>query len=332
MKIIGIGETVYDIIFQDDQPQRAVPGGSTFNALISLGRTLGQEGTPISMITQAGDDHIGQLITSFMQQNHVSTDNVTVTPGTQSHISLAFLDSDRNAQYEFYKDHANAKLDLEAQQEVKFQADDIVLFGSFFAINPVLRHHTLPLFQAAHDAGAILYYDINFRKSHIKDLPDVMQNLEANMRLATVVRGSTEDFGYLYGTTDPREVYVKHISQHCPCFICTDGGGPVHLFAPNPAPSSSLLPPSSFLEAQIPSPRVADVVSTIGAGDNFNAGFIYGLAKMGIDRGKLATLPYSAAQQPCWLQLVACAHSFSSHVVQRIDNYVSQDYINTLPL
>ena len=36
--IIGIGETVFDIIFREDQPQKAVPGGSTFNAMISLGR------------------------------------------------------------------------------------------------------------------------------------------------------------------------------------------------------------------------------------------------------------------------------------------------------
>ena len=37
-KVIGIGETVLDIIFKDDEPVSAVPGGSVFNALISLGR------------------------------------------------------------------------------------------------------------------------------------------------------------------------------------------------------------------------------------------------------------------------------------------------------
>ena len=37
-KVIGIGETVLDIIFRDEQPISALPGGSTFNAIISLGR------------------------------------------------------------------------------------------------------------------------------------------------------------------------------------------------------------------------------------------------------------------------------------------------------
>lgn len=35
-KVIGIGETVLDIIFRDEQPISAVPGGSTFNAMVSL--------------------------------------------------------------------------------------------------------------------------------------------------------------------------------------------------------------------------------------------------------------------------------------------------------
>ena len=38
-KVIGIGETVLDIIFKDDEPVSALPGGSVFNELISLGRS-----------------------------------------------------------------------------------------------------------------------------------------------------------------------------------------------------------------------------------------------------------------------------------------------------
>ena len=38
-KVIGIGETVLDIIFKNDMPVNAVPGGSVFNGLISLARS-----------------------------------------------------------------------------------------------------------------------------------------------------------------------------------------------------------------------------------------------------------------------------------------------------
>lgn len=54
-RVIGIGETVLDILFKNDQPQKAVPGGSTFNSIVSLGRA----GVPCVMVTEVGDDHIG---------------------------------------------------------------------------------------------------------------------------------------------------------------------------------------------------------------------------------------------------------------------------------
>ena len=306
--VIGLGETVYDIIFRDNQPQRAVPGGSAFNAIISLGRVLKRDDAPaaqVTMITETGDDHIGQLTRDFMEENGVDTSLVTVNKGTKSHISLAFLDQDNNAQYTFYKDHASAKLENSFTFSLfhSFTSEDIVVFGSFFAINPVIREHTRALLQAAHDAGAFLYYDINFRKSHIADIPAVIENLEENMRLATVVRGSAEDFGYLYGTTDAREVYDRHIRQHCPHFICTDGAGPIRLFSP------------AFYEAQIPTESLDNVVSTIGAGDNFNAGFVYALVRDGITPEKLTTWPV-------WLPLIKTGQRFSAHVCQRIENYV----------
>ena len=173
-RVIGIGETVLDILFKN---------GSTFNSIVSLGRA----GVPCAMITQTGSDHIGDVICDFLRKNGVSDEFVCRHPNTKSHITLAFLNENNDAQYEFYKDHARDLLDIPLPQ---ISSDDIVLFGSFFAINPVIRPVVGKLLKAAHEAGAWLYYDVNFRKNHIADLPDVLPNIEENMRLANVVRGS----------------------------------------------------------------------------------------------------------------------------------------------
>ena len=37
-KIYAIGETVFDIIFKNGQPQAAKPGGAMLNSAVSLGR------------------------------------------------------------------------------------------------------------------------------------------------------------------------------------------------------------------------------------------------------------------------------------------------------
>lgn len=304
-RIIGIGETVLDVIFKNDQPTAAVPGGSAFNAMISLGRSVGLKypDIPILMVTETGDDHIGDIVVNFMRENHVSTDAVTRNEGTQTHISMAFLDENNDAQYEFYKDYANAKIQTDKVANVKFNKDDIVLFGSFFAINPVLRPYTRELLSAAHEAGAILYYDINFRKSHIKDIPDILANIIENFEFATVVRGSTEDFGYLFGSSNPKEIYEKYMKQHCKLFICTDGGKPITVITP-------------ALSANYPVKQI-ETISTIGAGDNFNAGFLYGIINQDLTKERLAD-----ANESEWSELIASGQMFSSKVCQSIYNYI----------
>lgn len=55
-KVIGIGETILDILFKDSQPTAAVPGGSVFNGIISLGRL----GVNVTFISETGNDKSGR--------------------------------------------------------------------------------------------------------------------------------------------------------------------------------------------------------------------------------------------------------------------------------
>ena len=254
-RVIGIGETVLDILFKDDQPQKAVPGGSTFNSIVSLGRA----GVPCAMVTEAGGDHIGDIICRYLSDNGVSPEYVCRHEGIKSHISLAFLDKNNDAQYVFYKDHASVSLDGKLPEITR---DDVVLFGSFFAINPAIRKVVRGLLHSAREAGAWLYYDVNFRKNHIADLPDVMGNIEENMHLADVVRGSVEDFGHLYGLQNGDEIYER-VSRLCSTLILTDGASPIRVYTPEGCETFAVLP--------------VETVSTVGAGDNFNAGYIYAM-------------------------------------------------------
>ena len=97
-KVIGIGETVLDIIFKNGKPIEAVPGGSAFNAMISLGRS----GINTTFISEAGNDRVGDYVINFLKENGVNADNVNVFPDSKSPLSLAFLDENNNADYIFY--------------------------------------------------------------------------------------------------------------------------------------------------------------------------------------------------------------------------------------
>ena len=112
-KVIGIGETILDIIFRNEQPSAAVPGGSVFNGIVSLSRT----GVPICFISETGNDHVGNIILRFMRDNHISTDYVNVFPDGKSPVSLAFLDDNSDAEYIFYKDYPKQRLDVRTMAE-----------------------------------------------------------------------------------------------------------------------------------------------------------------------------------------------------------------------
>jgi fructokinase len=302
-KVIGIGETVLDIIFKGDQPTAAVPGGSVFNCLISLGRC----GVQASFISETGNDRVGRTIIDFLRKNGVDGTSVYVYPDSKSPISLAFLNERNDAEYLFYKDHPNDRLEFTFPD---IQPDDIVVFGSYYAVNPVIRPQVLGFLDYARQHGAILYYDVNFRASHRNEVIKLTPNILENLEYADIVRGSSEDFEVMFRKSDPDTVYRTQIAFYTSKFICTQGSAPVELRAEN------------GLKRQYPVNKGTSVVSTIGAGDNFNAGFVYGMIKCGITRQAIES--GLTCQQ--WDALIGYAQSFSAEVCQSIDNYVSPDF------
>ena len=301
-KVIGIGETILDIIFKNDEPIGAVPGGSVFNGVISLGRA----GVKCGFISETGDDRVGRRIISFLEENHVDARSINVYPESKSPVSLAFLDDNNDAEYIFYKDHPHDRLDFVLPD---IQPDDIVMFGSYYAVNPVIRPQVQGFLEYARDRGAILYYDVNFRASHQNEVMKLNANILENLEYADIVRGSREDFEVLFNKHDAETVYKAQIDFYCKNFIYTQGGDPIEVRGAG-----------SFCHQYPVAPT--ETVSTIGAGDNFNAGFVYGLVRYGITHEMLEA-GLTAGQ---WDALVGEATAFSANVCKSIHNSVDQDF------
>lgn len=301
-KVIGIGETMLDIIFKNGKPIEAVPGGSTFNGIVSLGRA----GVKTVFVSETGNDRVGEYVRDFLRDNNVDTSAINVFQETKSPVSLAFLDKDNNADYIFYRDQKHDHMDF-AYPDI--QKDDIVVFGSFYAVNPALRPQVSGLLEYARQRGAIIYYDVNFRKAHQADVMKVTPNLIDNLEYADIVRGSKEDFEVLYKKDSAERVYRAETSFYCKRFIYTDGPNPVSVFSNNGFHKEYAMPKT-------------ETVSTIGAGDNFNAGFIYGMIKYGVTRDDVE----QGLSEEVWDKLIATATAFSADCCKDIFNYISKEF------
>ncbi len=300
-KVYGIGETVFDIVFKDGQPIAGVPGGSTFNSIVSVGRC----GVPATILTEFGQDKIGEIINGFLARNGVCTDFVNHLP-CKTPVSVAFLNDSNEAQYSFYREKVEARPHFEMPD---VQKDDIVIFGSFYAVNPASRPQVSAFLEHSKKAGAIVYYDVNFRPSHKNDLNEVGGSILENFEYADVLRGSRDDFLTLYNIGDADAAYQEKVSSLCPHFIFTDGSRPVRV--------RDIV---GFAKEYPVHP--IETVSTIGAGDSFNAGFAYGLVKYGVT-GEMIR---SGLSENLWDRLINCAQSFSADCCKSLYNYISPEF------
>jgi len=301
MNIYTVGETLLDIIFKGVEPQTAKPGGSAFNASVTLGRL----GAPINFISETGHDKVGDLILHFMNENGVQANFISRYPKGQTAIALAFLNENSDAEYQFYKDYPAQRLAVEFPD---FQKDDLLMFGSFYALNPGIRPRVKELLEKADRAGATIMYDPNFRSTHLAERDQLVPVIRENLGYATLVRASDEDLLNIFDTDNPDAAWEK-VAPLSDALVYTANADGVYLRTP------SL---SFHMEVERIEP-----VSTIGAGDTFNAGLLYGIWKKGYGREQIKLLNKNQ-----WIEILAIAIQFSREVCLSYDNYLPLGYAN----
>ncbi len=296
-KVIGVGETILDILFRDGQPVAAVPGGSSFNSIISVGRA----GVPCTFVGYTGADIVGRQTADFLRRNGVGTEHFQLREGEKSAVSLAFLGANGDASYSFYKEPPHM---APAWSLPELTQGDVMLYGSYYAACAGMRPLITELQERAAAAGAIVYYDLNFRPNHRDELDKLSSAIQENLRRSTIMRGSTDDIEVVFASRDARDIYNRYIGPSCPYFLCTSGAGLISVCTPS----------GSF---DIEAPRVENIVSTVGAGDSFNAGFACALIWEGIRRDDLPALP-----RDVWHRLVATACRFAAETCCSQENYI----------
>ena len=134
-------------------------------------------------------------------------------------------------------------------------------------------------------------------------------NLLENFELADIVRGSSEDFEILFHKKEGSAVYRSEIMFYTKQFIYTQASEPIELFS------------QGGFHKQYPVTPI-ETVSTIGAGDNFNAGLLFGMIRDGITRQQLE----QGLTEQQWDRLISSGQQFSAEVCGSLQNYVSSAF------
>ncbi|MFW5804716.1 MAG: PfkB family carbohydrate kinase [bacterium] len=293
-RIIAIGATTYDIIFKNNKPVEARIGGSQLNTAVSLSRL----GLPVTFISRIGNDRIGDISLEELKDNKVETTFISRF-NDHSRVAFAFLDEFNNAEYSFFKPSVK-------MPKIRFPGinpGDIILFGSSYALIDDVHAQLIPFLLEARKKNAVILYDPNIRKSHMDRYHQVKPILMENFKQATIIKGSDEDFTRLFGSNNSLEAYeeLKKINPSFD-FVYTANKNNLHVHTSN-------------FSGEYPVPKI-NPLSTIGAGDNINAGIIYSIfSNKGILKSKKD-----------WDFLVNTSILFAQHVCLQYDNYLDKDW------
>lgn len=296
--VYTLGESLLDIIFSDSNNLEARPGGGMLNTAVSLGRS----GVEVSLISELGDDETAQLIIGFLEENQVGYKYIKKYYHQRSSIALAFLDKQKVPSFSIYKSYPENRRLISPPA---FTEDDILVYGSLYSLDPAIRNDLVTILVSAKQAGTILCYDPNIRH-HNLDKPEIKKALIENFGFADIIKGSDEDFRNIFGQIPPEECYRELNAKNGDAmFIYTKG-------------AKGVLAYWQGWYIELPAVKT-EVVSTIGAGDAFNAGIVYYLSTIKTKKRNIKEMDNKEFEE-----MIKSGLQFSAAVCGTMDNYVGQ--------
>ena len=271
--------------------------------MLNTAVSLGRNNLDVSLITELGDDDTSKMITSFLVDNNVVANYIKLYNNSNTTLALAFLDDNKKPKYTFIKNYPKTR---KLAQLPEFKEEDILLFGSLYSLDKEIRNNILTVVNHAKKSKATIIYDPNIRNAHHLQDQNIMDALMHNIRLSNIIKGSDEDFTNIFGNSDTSVQIseLRRINNNALIIITLGADGVI----------------ADYRGQLINLPAIkAKVVSTIGAGDAFNAGIIFALNKLRKNNYELDSIISANLDN-----ILTSGLQFASQVCNSMDNYINR--------
>lgn len=264
-------------------------GGAPANVAVALAK-LGGKAAFVGML---GTDVFGDFLHASLENAGVDVRHVRRTGEANTALAFVSLDAHGERSFTFYRPPA---------ADLLFGVDDFdpqafAEAGLFHACSNSLTESgiadsTLEGMRRAHDAGALVSFDMNLRPALWPRGEDPTPRLWEALHQADVVKLSAEELDYLAGPLGGEERVRKKLWQgKAGLLVVTDASAPIRWFTPQ-------------REGTLASFGVRAVDST-GAGDAFVGGLLYGLSDAQATPETLAALCNDDARRDAVLRFAA---------------------------
>lgn len=298
-RVIGIGETIFNVTMKNGKPTNGMPSGDVFNTMVSLGR----KGVDASLISEVGDDRLGNQILGFMKDNGVKTDYMYQYHEGRTPMSLAHLADDGNAEYDYYVLYPQVgRLDVVWP---RIDNTDILYLASLYVLQEEVHSVTMDLVNFAESRKAFIVYSPDLHKLEPGQSVWLMPRIIDCLERANMIIMSDSDMMNLYKDCDVDKVYRNNVRFYCPTFIAWQKEG--------------IALRTNGISKQYPAPAYPLNKNLIGVKDAFVAGVLYELDKLGVTRENL-----SVVNESQWDQIIGTATAFAAEVGGSEDVFVNR--------
>lgn len=285
--IVVVGESLIDIVVDENGRSTKAPGGSPLNVAVGLGRL----GVSTLLLTQLGNDDYAEQILEHLRDSNVAVMAAPTRSGRTS-TAHAKVDAAGDASYTF-----DVSWDLPEQDLPRCNA---VHIGSLGALVEPGRSSVLELVDEATAHNHLLCYDINLREVFVGDPETTWRDVIAMADKCAIVRLSEADAALLRP-----DMPVEKL-----CRVLLGGEKTQVVVLSRGAAGASVFGPDFEVSAE---PREVKLVDTIGAGDAFSAGLLAML-----DEARLLDARRLPTDERTWGTLLAGAVEIASLTCERL--------------
>lgn len=263
--ILSCGDALIDFVpvaaADGGEAVRPMVGGSCLNVAIGLARL----GATAGFVGGISNDLFGRMIAE-----HALASNVDLRYATRSdhQTTLAFVRMlAGESQYAFYDAQTASREWIYPRRMIAFEAIEAVHVGSTTLVNDSGAAETNAMIADA-KRSATISFDPNCRPNLVQDKKAYLERMSEFAGQADIIRMSDVDFSYLYGGEAYAAEADSLLARGCHLFVITRGMEGVLAWHRK----------AGFIKVEAPRTKVVD---TIGAGDSFQAAFLFALHKQG---------------------------------------------------
>jgi 2-dehydro-3-deoxygluconokinase len=266
--VVTIGDAMITLDPSSTGPMRFVSsferkiGGAELNFAIGCARL----GLKTGWISRLGNDEFGRHIFNTVRGEGVDVSEVELVDGYPTSLNFKEIMGDGSVRTFYYRDRSPTTVLTKETLNEEFLKNTKILHitGVFPAVDKtknieLIRHAIIE----AKKHGVMISCDPNIRLK-LWGEDEARDVLRSFLPYVDILVTGIEEAELLFGTTDTNE-----INEHCKQF------GITHLAIKKGEEGSIGYVDGEYVEA--PAVKAKKVVDTVGAGDGFDAGFIYGI-------------------------------------------------------